>query len=63
MNENIVEQAVRVITRPPEPTLFVSNALPAISNGDSTRVGSLTADADRFVRWRQTSSQPERYDP
>ncbi|MFH1304125.1 MAG: type I restriction endonuclease subunit R [Planctomycetota bacterium] len=32
--------------------LFVYNALLAISDGDSTRVGSLTADADRFAPWR-----------
>jgi type I restriction enzyme R subunit len=34
------------------PPLFVYNELLAISDGDSTRVGSLTADADRFSPWR-----------
>lgn len=34
------------------PALFVYNALLAISDGDSTRVGSLTAGQDRFVPWR-----------
>ncbi len=32
--------------------LFIYNALLVISDGDSTRVGSLTADADRFAPWR-----------
>ena len=34
------------------PSLFVCNELLAISDGDSTRVGSLTADNDRFAPWR-----------
>jgi type I restriction enzyme, R subunit len=34
------------------PTLFIYNELLAISDGDSTRVGSLTANADRFSPWR-----------
>ena len=34
------------------PPLFVYNELLAISDGDSTRVGSLTADTDRFAPWR-----------
>ncbi|WP_019571484.1 type I restriction endonuclease subunit R [Thioalkalivibrio sp. ALMg3] len=38
------------------PTLFTYNALLAISDGDRTRVGSLTADADRFAPWRATDT-------
>ncbi|WP_423822060.1 type I restriction endonuclease subunit R [Salinisphaera sp. SPP-AMP-43] len=34
------------------PPLFTYNALLAISDGDRTRVGSLTAGADRFSPWR-----------
>jgi len=34
------------------PGLFIYNELLAISDGDSTRVGSLTAGADRFAPWR-----------
>ena len=34
------------------PSLLVYNELLIISDGDSTRVGSLTADSDRFVPWR-----------
>ncbi len=34
------------------PTLFVYNELLVISDGDSTRVGSLTAGKDRFSPWR-----------
>jgi type I restriction enzyme R subunit len=36
------------------PPLFTYNALLAISDGDRTRVGSLTAGADRFSPWRAT---------
>jgi type I restriction enzyme R subunit len=34
------------------PTLFHYNEVLAVSDGDSTRVGSLTAGADRFAPWR-----------
>ena len=34
------------------PTLFTYNELMVISDGDSTRVGSLTAGPDRFAPWR-----------
>ena len=34
------------------PSLFYYNELMIISDGDSTRVGSLTAEADRFAPWR-----------
>ena len=34
------------------PTLFTYNEVMVISDGDTTRVGSLTADADRFTPWR-----------
>lgn len=34
------------------PTLFTYNALLVISDGDRTRVGSLTAATDRFAPWR-----------
>lgn len=34
------------------PALFVYNELLVVSDGDSTRVGSLTAGADRFAPWR-----------
>ncbi|WP_372612589.1 type I restriction endonuclease subunit R [Halomonas sp.] len=34
------------------PPLFTYNALLAISDGDRTRVGSLTAGSDRFSPWR-----------
>lgn len=34
------------------PTLLTYNALLAISDGDRTRVGSLTAGTDRFAPWR-----------
>lgn len=34
------------------PSLFTYNALLAISDGDRTRVGSLTAGSDRFSPWR-----------
>lgn len=34
------------------PSLFVYNELLVISDGDTTRVGSLTAGADRFSPWR-----------
>jgi len=42
------------------PTLFTHNELLVISDGDSTRVGSLTADADRFMPWRslENACQP-----
>ncbi len=45
------------------PPLFVYNALLAISDGDSTRVGSLTADVDRFAPWRSMEDyrQPGRH--
>ena len=38
------------------PALFTCNALLAISDGDRTRVGSLTAGADRFAPWRATDT-------
>lgn len=34
------------------PTLFTYNELMVVSDGDSTRVGSLTAGPDRFAPWR-----------
>ena len=34
------------------PPLFYYNELLAVSDGDSTRVGSLTAGSDRFSPWR-----------
>ena len=34
------------------PPLFTYSALLAISDGDRTRVGSLTAASDRFAPWR-----------
>lgn len=34
------------------PALFTYNEVMAISDGDSTRVGSLTAGSDRFAPWR-----------
>src|SRR5205823_6090099 len=34
------------------PSLFVSNELLAISDGMHARFGSLTADRERFMRWR-----------
>jgi type I restriction enzyme R subunit len=34
------------------PSLFIYNELMVISDGDSTRVGSLTAGPDRFAPWR-----------
>jgi type I restriction enzyme, R subunit len=34
------------------PDLFVSNALLVLSDGIEARVGSLTADAERFLAWR-----------
>jgi len=34
------------------PSLFIYNELLVISDGDSTRVGSLTAGTDRFSPWR-----------
>lgn len=34
------------------PTLYAYNELIAISDGDTTRVGSLTAGSDRFAPWR-----------
>lgn len=34
------------------PSLFLYNELIAVSDGDSTRVGSLTAGLDRFSPWR-----------
>lgn len=42
------------------PALFAYNALLAVSDGDSTRVGSLTAGADRFSPWRsmEDAAQP-----
>ncbi len=45
------------------PGLFVYNALMVISDGDSTRVGSLTSDADRFAPWRSIEDyrQPGRH--
>ncbi len=36
------------------PGLYVYNELLAISDGDTTRVGSLTAGSDRFAPWRST---------
>ena len=41
------------------PSLFVYNELMVISDGDSTRVGSLTAGADRFSPWRSIEDYRE----
>lgn len=41
------------------PSLFVYNELLAISDGDSTRLGSLTADNDRFAPWRSIEDYRE----
>ena len=41
------------------PGLFVYNEIMVISDGDQSRVGSLTADQDRFTPWR--SIQDDRY--
>jgi len=40
-------------------SLFVYNELLAISDGDSTRVGSLTASSDRFSPWRSIEDYRE----
>jgi type I restriction enzyme, R subunit len=37
------------------PSLFVYNELMVVSDGDSTRVGSVTAKEDRFSPWRSIS--------
>lgn len=44
------------------PALFTYNEVMAISDGDSTRVGSLTASSDRFAPWRslEDSQMPGR---
>lgn len=41
------------------PALFAYNEIMAISDGDQSRVGSLTADQDRFTPWR--SIKDDRY--
>ncbi|MEW4528130.1 type I restriction endonuclease subunit R [Maioricimonas sp. JC845] len=41
------------------PQLFVYNELLAVSDGDATRVGSLTADMDRFSPWRSIDDYRE----
>lgn len=41
------------------PALFAYNEILVISDGDQSRVGSLTADQDRFTPWR--SIKDDRY--
>jgi type I restriction enzyme R subunit len=41
------------------PSLFVYNELLVVSDGDSTRVGSLTAGSDRFAPWRSIEDSRE----
>jgi type I restriction enzyme, R subunit len=41
------------------PTLFWSNALLIASNGTDSRVGSLTADWERFFEWKRIESEDE----
>ncbi|MEW6487769.1 MAG: type I restriction endonuclease subunit R [Thermodesulfobacteriota bacterium] len=41
------------------PALFWFNALLLASNGTDSRVGSLTADWDRFFEWRRAESEDE----
>jgi type I restriction enzyme R subunit len=43
--------------------LFVYNELLAVSGGDSTRVGSLTAGTDRFSPWRSIADSREPGEP
>ena len=45
------------------PSLFVYNEILAISDGDSTRVGSLTAAADRFSPWRSIDDYEQPGEP
>ena len=45
------------------PPLFTYNALLAISDGDRTRVGSLTAGSDRFAPWRALDNAQEPGEP
>lgn len=41
------------------PALFWYNALVAVSNGTDSRVGSLTADWDRFFEWKRVEREDE----
>lgn len=41
------------------PALFWYNALIAVSNGTDSRVGSLTADWDRFFEWKRIEREDE----
>ena len=41
------------------PGLFASNALLIVSNGSAAKVGSLTADWDRFFDWKRIASEDE----
>jgi type I restriction enzyme R subunit len=41
------------------PALFASNALLIVSNGSAAKVGSLTADWDRFFDWKRIASEDE----
>jgi type I restriction enzyme R subunit len=41
------------------PQLFASNALLVVSNGSDAKVGSLTADWDRFFDWKRIASEDE----
>lgn len=45
------------------PTLFSHNELMVISDGDSTRVGSLTAGSDRYSPWRSIENAREPGEP
>src|SRR3546814_16097712 len=38
--------------KPAIPALFAYNEILVVSDGDQSRVGSLTADRDRFTPWR-----------
>jgi len=39
------------------PSLFVNNAVLLVSDGNEARLGSLTADKDRFTPWRTTDGE------
>src|SRR5262249_48358572 len=41
------------------PTLFAHNALLIASNGTDSRVGSITADWDRFFEWKRIENENE----
>ena len=41
------------------PALFWSNALLIASNGTDSRVGSLTADWERFFEWKRIEHEDE----